>query len=184
MAMQPSACARLRSEKMACTFSLRTKASSSVLSLHVLVTIFSWSFLALRSASRHAGVLNHRRRRPSNLRRRSIRRQATGTGKRTLKNLVNVAKSQYLDAWYKSLTLLLLLFAGTIFCEFLRFGKNRKIKYPQKFLPTHHHCGVCTITNCVMLATFGTHANHSLLIFSAFSFILPVPSRAWESDVF
>ena len=34
-------------------------------------------------------------------------------------------------------TLLLLLFAGTIFCEFLRFGKNRKIKYPQKFLPTH-----------------------------------------------
>ena len=28
-------------------------------------------------------------------------------------------------------TLLLLLFAGTIFCEFLRFGKNRKIKYPK-----------------------------------------------------
>ena len=70
-----------------------------------------------------------------------------------------------------STTLLLLLFAGTIFCEFLRFGKNRKIKYPQKFLPTHHHCGVCTITNCVMLATFGAHANHSLLIFSAFSFL-------------
>ena len=34
-------------------------------------------------------------------------------------------------------TLLLLLFAGTIFCEFLRFGKNRKIKYPQKILPTY-----------------------------------------------
>ena len=34
-------------------------------------------------------------------------------------------------------TLLLLLFAGTIFCEFFRFGKNRKNKYPQKFLPTH-----------------------------------------------
>ena len=33
--------------------------------------------------------------------------------------------------------LLLLLFAGTIFCEFLRFGKIRKNKYPQKFLPTH-----------------------------------------------
>ena len=35
------------------------------------------------------------------------------------------------------ITLLLLLFAVTIFCEFLRFGKNRKIKYPQKFLPTY-----------------------------------------------
>ena len=34
-------------------------------------------------------------------------------------------------------TLLLLFFAGTIFCEFLRFGKNRKNKYPQNFLPTH-----------------------------------------------
>ena len=34
-------------------------------------------------------------------------------------------------------TLLLLLFAGTVFCEFLRFGKIRKIKYPQKFLPTY-----------------------------------------------
>ena len=31
--------------------------------------------------------------------------------------------------------LLLLLFAGTIFCDFNR--KNRKIKYPQNFLPTH-----------------------------------------------
>ena len=39
-------------------------------------------------------------------------------------------------------TLLLLLFAGTIFCEFLRFGKNRKIKYPQKFLPTHQACNI------------------------------------------
>ena len=38
---------------------------------------------------------------------------------------------------YTTSTLMLLLFAGTIFCEFLRFGKNRKIKYPQKFLPTH-----------------------------------------------
>ena len=38
--------------------------------------------------------------------------------------------------WYQH-TLLLLLFAGTIFCEFLRFEKIRKIKYPQKFLPTY-----------------------------------------------
>ena len=34
-------------------------------------------------------------------------------------------------------TLLLLLFAGTIFCDFFAIGKNRKNKYPQKFLPTH-----------------------------------------------
>ena len=37
----------------------------------------------------------------------------------------------------RSTLLFVLLFAGTIFCEFLRFGKNRKNKYPQKILPTH-----------------------------------------------
>ena len=55
----------------------------------------------------------------------------------------------------QSTTLLLLLFAGTIFCEFLRFGKNRKIKYPQKFLPTYQ-APWCTITNCVMIFHFGS----------------------------
>ena len=77
-------------------------------------------------------------------------------------------------------TLLLLLFAGTIFCEFLRFGKNRKIKYPQKFLPTYQAIWsgvhVSTITNCVM-------PNHSLLIVSAFSFLPSVLKRARQSDV-
>ena len=46
------------------------------------------------------------------------------------------------DKCGKAFTLLLLLFAGTVFCEFLRFGKNRKIKYPQKFLPTHQACNL------------------------------------------
>ena len=59
-----------------------------------------------------------------------------------------------------STTLLLLLFAGTIFCEFLRFGKNRKNKYPQKLLPTylalwymyyHKLRDVCHFGTCIII---------------------------------
>ena len=74
--------------------------------------------------------------------------------------------------------LLLLLFAGTIFCEFLRFGKNRKIKYPQKFLPTYQ--APWCIYNHKLRDDFPFWIRHnlSLLIISAFPFFLPVPSRA------
>ena len=57
-------------------------------------------------------------------------------------------------------TLLLLLFAGTMVCEFLRIGKNRKNKYPQIFLPTHlalwcmcnHKLGdVCHFGTCIII---------------------------------
>ena len=80
-------------------------------------------------------------------------------------------------------TLLLLLFAGTIFCEFLRFGKNRKIKYPQKFLPTHlalwckynHKLrDVCHFRACIIILFWS---------FMPFLFLFPLPSRACESDV-
>ena len=72
-----------------------------------------------------------------------------------------------------AVTLLLLLFAGTIFCEFLRFGKNRKIKYPQKFLPTHqapwcvyHHKlrDVFHFGSCIIILF-----RWSLLFFSTFT---------------
>ena len=76
-------------------------------------------------------------------------------------------------------TLLLLLFAGTIFCEFLRFGKNRKNKYPQKFLPTHQACNIKSETGF----PFWNMHNHSLWSFLPFLFFLSVPSRARESDV-
>ena len=62
----------------------------------------------------------------------------------------------------------------TIICGYYNLrifaiGKNRKIKYPQKFPPIYQALWsgvhVCTITNCVM-------PNHSLLIASAgFSFL-------------
>ena len=75
-------------------------------------------------------------------------------------------------------TLLLLLFAGTIFCEFLRFGKNCKIKYPQNFLPTHiWHCGDgWPLLERMLIILFWS--------FLPFLFFFPVPSWAWESDVF
>ena len=78
-------------------------------------------------------------------------------------------------------TLLLLLFAGTIFCEFLRFGKNRKIKYSQKFLPTYQ----APWYNHYLRDDFPFWIRHnlSLLIIFAFPFFLPVPSRARKSDV-
>ena len=79
-------------------------------------------------------------------------------------------------------TLMLLSFAGTIFCEFLRFGINRKINYPQKFLPMLYirHSGVYTIKNYVMFSIW----EHALSIsfdrfFSAISFL---PSRAITSS--
>ena len=76
-------------------------------------------------------------------------------------------------------TLLLLLFAGTIFCEFLRFGKNRKIKYPQKFLPTIRHHGVYTITNCVMFSPL----EHALsFFFDCFRVFFPSFPRHHELE--
>ena len=81
----------------------------------------------------------------------------------------------------RQFTLLLLLFAGTIFCEFLRFGKNRKIKYPQKFLPTYQ----APWYNHYLRDDFPFRIRHnlSLLIIFAFPFFLPVPSRARKNDV-
>ena len=68
-----SACALFCSGKLACTFSLRTNASSSALSLHILASISSWFFLAPRSAKstpdRQSAVLNDRWCIPSSLRR-------------------------------------------------------------------------------------------------------------------
>ena len=71
-------------------------------------------------------------------------------------------------------TLVLLLFAGTIFCEFLRFGKNRKIKYPQKFLPTYHQAPwYWCIYKHKLRDDFSFWIMHdlSLLFVSAFSFL-------------
>ena len=81
------------------------------------------------------------------------------------------------------ITLLLLLFAGTIVCEFLRFGKNRKIKYPQKFLPAYQ--APWCIYNHKLCDDFPFWIRHNLspLIISAFPFFLPVPSRARKSGV-
>ena len=70
-----------------------------------------------------------------------------------------------------SITLLLLLFAGSIFCEFLRFGKNCKIKYPQKCLPTYQ--APWCIYNHKLRDDFSFWIKHdlSLLFVSAFSFL-------------
>ena len=118
MAMQPvrgPACARLCSRRLACTFSLKTNASSSVPSLHFLASIPSQSFLAARSSRStpdwQPGVLNDRRRKPM-----SLRREANDGRKRELaqgleSKLADIAKSQYLDAWYQSLTSSLFFFA-------------------------------------------------------------------------
>ena len=88
--------------------------------------------------------------------------------------------SRHLFSWHFWLTLLLLLFAGTIFCEFLRFWKNRKIKSPRKFLPTHQ--ALWCIYNQKLRDTYfslwNMH-NHSLLMVSAFSFL---PSRVVTSS--
>ena len=80
---------RLCSGKLACTFSLRTNASSSVPSLHFLATISSWSFLAPRSSrstpDRQTGVLNDRRCKPSSLRREANDGRQRETGTKTWK---------------------------------------------------------------------------------------------------
>ena len=76
-------------------------------------------------------------------------------------------------------TLLLLLFAGIIFCEFLRFGKNRKIKYPQKFLPTYQAPWFIYNHKLRDDYPFWIMHNLSLLIVSAFSFL---PSGAITSS--
>ena len=76
-------------------------------------------------------------------------------------------------------TLLLLLFAGTIFCEFLRFGKNRKFKYPQKFLPTHQACNIKSETGFPFL-----NVHNHILFDRCCLFFLPscaiTSSRKWR----
>ena len=77
-----------------------------------------------------------------------------------------------------SITLLLLLFAGTIFCEFLRFGKIAKLSTRKNFY-RHIITVVYAQSQTVWCwPLFGAHANHSFLIFSGFSFL---PSRAITS---
>ena len=79
--------------------------------------------------------------------------------------------------------LLLLLFAGTIFCEFLRFGENRKIKYPQKCLPTYQ--APWCIYNHKLRDDFhfGSCMIFLFCSFLPFLFFLPVPSRSRKSNV-
>ena len=74
----------------------------------------------------------------------------------------------------KHSTLLLLLFAGTIFCD---SEKNRKIKYPQKFLPTYQSPWVYTQSQTAWWFSIFDHAwSFSFDAFlSAFSFL---PSHA------
>ena len=69
-----------------------------------------------------------------------------------------------------------------LYLRIFAIWKNRKIKYPQKFLPTHHALWCSTITNWVMFPLWNTH-NHSLLIVSAFSFLPScaiTSSRKWR----
>ena len=75
-------------------------------------------------------------------------------------------------------TLMLLLFAGTIFCEFLRFWKNRKIKYPQKFLSTHRTLWLIQPQTAWWFSTLDPWSFS--LIVSAFSFL---PSRACHHEL-
>ena len=75
-------------------------------------------------------------------------------------------------------TLLLLLFAGTIFCEFLRFGENRKIKYPQNFLPTYQALWCMHNHKLRDVFYFGTCI--TILFWSFMTFFLP--SRAITSS--
>ena len=53
-----------------------------------------------------------------------------------------------------TITLLLLLFAGTVFCEFLRFGKIAKLSTRKYFYQHIRHSGVLvhTIKHCVMFS--------------------------------
>ena len=78
-------------------------------------------------------------------------------------------------------TLMFLLFAGTMFCEFLRFGKKitkLSTSTRKNFYQHIRHSGVYTIKNCMMFPLWNMH-NHSPLIVSAISFL---PSRATMSS--
>ena len=72
-----------------------------------------------------------------------------------------------------------------IFCEFLRFGKNRKIKYPQKFLPTHHDQVPWCVYHHKLRDVFHSGSCIIILFRSSlpFLFFLYVPSRPRKSDV-
>ena len=50
-------------------------------------------------------------------------------------------------------TLMLPLFAGTLFCEFLQFGKIAKLSTRKNFYQHIRHHGVYTITNCMVFST-------------------------------
>ena len=76
-------------------------------------------------------------------------------------------------------TLLLLLFAGTIFCEILRFGKIANLSTRKNFYKHIRHPGVYTITNCVMIFHFGSCVISLLIIFAFFFSSFP-PHRELE----
>ena len=89
------------------------------------------------------------------------------------------------DVAVTEITLLLLLFAGTIFCEFLRFGKIRKIKYLQKFLPTYQvlRCTRLQSQTLVTNSGMGCHISTCfaiLFIVSAFSFFSCCTVMSWR----
>ena len=133
--------ARFCSEKLACTFSLRTNASLSVPSLHVLASFSSQFFLAPRSArskpDRQSGVLNDRRRRPSCLHREANDCRQWELARGLKQNLANVAKSQYLDAWYQSA----LVFLAK---ELERTRSRLGTVAPERRLRKQHGClGMC-----------------------------------------
>ena len=135
--------ARFCSGKLACTFSLRTNASSSVPSLHVLASFSSQFFLAPRSArskpDRQSGVLNDRRHRPSCLRREANDGRQWELARGLKQNLANVAKSQYLDAWYKSA---LVFLAKEL--ERTRLRSRLGTVAPERRLRKQHGClGMC-----------------------------------------
>ena len=81
--------------------------------------------------------------------------------------------------------LVVTIICGYYIWRIFAIWKNRKIKYPQKFLPTHqalwrihNHklCDVFTLEDqeCMFSCALGDMHNHSPLIVSAFSF-LPSP---------
>ena len=99
-----------------------------------------------------------------------------------ISSIGNMKGKLYISSTFCS-TLLLLLFAGTIFCEFLRFRKKRKL--PAK-ISTNISGGVYTITNRLRdVFHFATCIIIIILSWSflPFLFFFPVPSRARESDV-
>ena len=146
--MKGRACARLCSGKLACTFSLRTKAFSSVPSLHVFSKHLFVVFLGSEIVEIDAGSATRCAERSSAQAEQSApqskRRQATKTGTRTRNNVASVAKRQYLDGWYQSLTSSLFFLAKELErkSSFLRLGTeapDRRLSSREE----HGRLGMC-----------------------------------------